>query len=183
MTQHFLCVSNASLFFIREDEFGLVIYVHHRCFTTTVDISHYEETFLSFYLPSFIILNGEPGWDLNWVSSLNQLIEWQNEDWGQMFGPHGGSLQPSCHSVSGVSWCRGDHLKWLDWREKGTAALSKWCSDAAEQLACFHHRCSWSGANTACCHMNGYRNASGKLWGAWLPLFLPISRHESNSLC
>lgn len=83
-----------------------------------------------------------------------------------MFGLHGGSLQPSCHSVLGMHWCRGDPLKWLDWREKGTAVLSKQCSDTAEQLACFHHRCGCQGLTTPVAHMNGYRDASGKLWGA-----------------
>lgn len=34
----------------------------------------------------------------------------------QMFGPHSGSFQPSCHCVLGMSRCHGDHLKRLDWR-------------------------------------------------------------------
>lgn len=70
------------------------------------------------------------------------------------------STSPAATRCQGRSWCHGDGLKWLDWRETGAPNCSKSCSpDRAEQRACFHSRCWWSVGGDHAAHSSDYRNA------------------------
>lgn len=115
--------------------------------------------------------------DLDEVTCLGQLIEWQNQDWNQLFYLHHGIYQPSCHSVCGkelMPWWLSE-MTWLK-GERGSrllqVALSKQSradSMLPQKIACFHSRSWWSvGSTKVTTEMHWW----GRVRGGWAPSFL-----------